>query len=82
MILKSYEINKIDQNISHLILFYGKNEGLKNEAVRILVKKNDISNYEEREMLDNETNFLSFSKKDLNFDFFSKLSAFKIIVVS
>jgi len=58
MILKSYEINKIDQNINHLILFYGKNEGLKNEAVRILVKKNDISNYEEREILDNENNFI------------------------
>ena len=58
MILKSYEINKIDQNINHLILFYGKNEGLKNEAVRILVKKNDISNYEEKEILDNENNFI------------------------
>jgi len=58
MILKSYEINKIDQNINHLILFYGKNEGLKNEVVRILVKKNDISNYEEREILDNENNFI------------------------
>ena len=58
MILKSYEINKIDQNINHLILFYGKNEGLKNEAIRILVKKNDISNYEEKEILDNENNFI------------------------
>jgi len=58
MILKSYEINKIDQNINHLILFYGKNEGLKNEAVRILVKKNDILNYEEKEILDNENNFI------------------------
>ena len=58
MILKSYEINKIDQNINHLILFYGKNEGLKSEAVKILVKKNDISNYEEREILDNENNFI------------------------
>jgi DNA polymerase-3 subunit delta len=58
MILKSYEINKINQNINHLILFYGKNEGLKNEAVRILVKKNDISNYEEKEILDNENNFI------------------------
>ncbi|MDA9793827.1 DNA polymerase III subunit delta [Pelagibacteraceae bacterium] len=58
MILKSYEINKIDQNVNHLILFYGKNEGLKNEAVRILIKKNDISNYEEKEILDNENNFI------------------------
>ena len=58
MILKSYEINKIDQNINHLILFYGKNEGLKNEAIKLLIKKNDISNYEEKEILDNENNFI------------------------
>ena len=59
MILKSYEINKINQNINHLILFYGKNEGLKNEALEILIKnKNNISNYDEKEVLDNETNFI------------------------
>jgi DNA polymerase-3 subunit delta len=39
MILKSYEINKINQNNCHLILFYGKNEGLKNEALDYLIKK-------------------------------------------
>jgi DNA polymerase-3 subunit delta len=46
MILKSYEINKIKQNNSYLILFYGKNEGLKKEALNFLIKKkNNISNY-------------------------------------
>jgi DNA polymerase-3 subunit delta len=59
MILKSYEINKIDQNINHLILFYGKNEGLKNEALNILIRnKKNISNYEEKEILDNEIIFV------------------------
>ena len=59
MILKSYEINKINQSINHLILFYGKNEGLKNEAINVLIKdKNNISNYEEQEILDNESNFI------------------------
>ena len=59
MILKSYEINKINQDINHLILFYGKNEGLKNEALNVLIKdKNNISNYEEKEILDNENNFI------------------------
>ena len=44
MILKSYEINKINQNIKHLILFYGRNEGLKNEALDVLIKnENNIS---------------------------------------
>ena len=59
MILKSFEINKINLNISNLILFYGKNEGLKLEGLNILIKeKNIISYYEEKEILDNENNFI------------------------
>ena len=59
MILKSFEINKINLNTSNLILFYGKNEGLKIEALNILIKdKNIISHYEEKEILDNENNFI------------------------
>jgi len=59
MIYKSFEISKIDQNINHTILFYGKNEGLKNEAVDFLFKnKKNISNYDEKEILDNENNFI------------------------
>jgi len=59
MILKTYEINKINQKINHLILFYGKNEGLKKEAFNVLIQnKNNISNYEEKEILDNENNFI------------------------
>jgi DNA polymerase-3 subunit delta len=59
MILKNYEINKINQNINHFILFYGKNEGLKNEALHTLIKnENNISNYDEKEILDNENNFI------------------------
>ena len=59
MIFKSYEINKINLNINPLILFYGKNEGLKNEALNILIKnKKNISSYEEKEILDNESIFI------------------------
>ncbi len=59
MILKFFETQKIDKNINHLLLFYGKNEGLKNETIKILIKdKNNISNYEEKEILDNEDNFI------------------------
>ena len=59
MILKSFEVKKINQNINHLILFYGKNEGLKNDAINTLFKdKNRITNYEEKEILDNENNFI------------------------
>ena len=59
MILKSFEIKKINKKINNLILFYGKNEGLKNEALNTLVKEgNNISNYEEKEILYNENNFI------------------------
>jgi DNA polymerase-3 subunit delta len=59
MILKSFEIKKINQNVNNLILFYGKNEGLKNEALDILIKnKINISNYDEKEVLNNEDNFI------------------------
>ena len=59
MIFKSFEINKINIKINQFILFYGKNEGLKNEAFNILIKnKKNISNYEEKEILDNENVFI------------------------
>ena len=69
MIYKSFELNKIDKNYSHLILFYGKNEGLKNEALKILNKdKNKISNYEEKEILDNENNFIESTLSESLFE--------------
>jgi DNA polymerase-3 subunit delta len=59
MILKSFEINKINKDINHLLLFYGKNEGLKNEAQNILLKQNNnIFSYDEKEILNNENNFI------------------------
>ena len=59
MIIKSFELKKINFEINKFILFYGKNNGLKNEALDILIKdKNNISNYEEKEILDNEQNFI------------------------
>ncbi len=65
MILKSYEINKINLEKSKFILFYGKNEGLKTESINYLIKdKNEISVYDEKEILENQSNFLEniFSK--------------------
>ena len=59
MIFKSFEINKINKKINRLILFYGKNNGLKNEALSALIKnESNIQNYEEKEILDNENNFI------------------------
>ena len=59
MIYKSFEINKINKNLIHIMLFYGKNDGLKNQALNDLIEdKKNIFNYEEKEILDNENNFI------------------------
>ena len=59
MIIKSYEINKINFDLNNLLLFYGKNEGHKNEVIKNIIKnKNNVLNYEEKEVLDNEDNFI------------------------
>ena len=59
MIVKSSEINKIDKKIHQLILFHGKNEGLKNDILKFLFKdKNNIHNYDEEEVLDSKNNFV------------------------
>jgi len=59
MIIKFYELNKINLDKNKLILFYGKNEGLKNEAINNLAKNRyKITRYEEREILENKYNFI------------------------
>ena len=59
MIIKSFEINKIDFDQNKLVLFYGKNEGFKNEATNNLIKdKDEISKYEEKEILENINDFI------------------------
>ena len=65
MIIKSYELNKLNLDQNRLILFYGKNEGLKNESINNLLKnKETITKYEEKEILENTNIFLEniFSK--------------------
>ena len=55
MIVKSYEINKIDFNKSKIVLFYGENNGLKKEKISEIINSNKektVSNYDEREILD------------------------------
>ena len=59
MIIKSYEIKKINLRDNKFILFYGKNEGLKKESTNFIIeKKNTISNYDEKEILDNQDYFI------------------------
>ena len=49
MIFKSYELNKINLSLNKIFLFFGKNEGLKNEALSIIVKNKDTLLYDEFE---------------------------------
>ena len=59
MIIKSFEINKINFDQNKLVLFYGKNEGFKNEATNNLIKdKDEITKYEEKEILENINDFI------------------------
>ena len=41
MIIKSYELNKLNLDKNKMILFYGKNEGLKNELINNLLKNKE-----------------------------------------
>ena len=57
MILKSYEINKIDLKKNLIILFYGRNEGAKKELLENIKSKFNIEKiikYEEKEILNNK----------------------------
>ncbi len=59
MIIKSFEVEKIDINKTKIILFYGKNEGHKRSSTNILIKKKDqISTYSQDEILSSSENFL------------------------
>ena len=59
MILKNYQLSKINLNENKLILLYGKNEGLKNQTIKELIKgQKNLVNYEEREILENSRLFI------------------------
>ena len=59
MILKSFEINKINLKKNKIILVYGKNEGLKNDSLNSILKNSKhISNFDEKELLENSISFL------------------------
>ena len=60
MILKSTELNTLKLNLYNFYLFYGVNEGLKEETIKNLFEINyldKIYRYEEKEILDNIKSF-------------------------
>ena len=62
MILKSFEISKLKLNQHNFFLFYGDNEGLKEETIKNLFETNyrdKIHRYEEKEILDNKNDFFN-----------------------
>jgi len=62
MIIKSFELNKLELNNYKFYLFYGDNEGSKEEAIKKIFEQNyldKIYRYEEKEILDNTDNFFN-----------------------
>ena len=62
MIIKSFELNKIDLTTKHFFLLYGENQGHKNEIIDKKFKKEfskNIYSYDEAEILNNEENFFN-----------------------
>ena len=62
MIKKSFELKSENIKKNYFFLFYGQNEGLKNEIIKKIFKKNyseNIYNYEENEILKNQEDFFN-----------------------
>ncbi len=60
MILKSHEILKIDTKKTNIVLFYGLNDGHKNEEILKIIQKShdkEVLKYDEKEVIDNQINF-------------------------
>ena len=62
MIVKSFELNKIDYKKINFFLFYGENQGHKKEIIEEKFKKNFLEStytYEESEVLNNQEGFFN-----------------------
>ena len=62
MIIKSFELNKLKLNNYKFYLFYGDNEGSKEETIKNIFEQNyldKIYRYEEKEILDNIDSFFN-----------------------
>jgi len=79
MILKAYEYQKIKKLNNKIFLFYGENDGYKNQVIKeIFINDFDgnIERFDENEILNNFDNFISSL---INKSFFSEL---KLILIS
>jgi len=80
MIIKSFELNKLDHQKSNIILLYGDNEGFKKQVIKEqYIEKNKskkVEKYDETEILNNLESFIA---NLLNKSFFDEE---KIIIIS
>ena len=71
MILKSFELNQIDLKLNKHVLFYGKNDGSKQEEINNILKYNElvpVIKYDEKEILDNNHLFFDEILSESLFD--------------
>jgi len=62
MIIKPFELSRIKLSDHNFYLFYGNNEGLKEEIIKDLFEKNyldKVYRYEEKDILDNKNEFFN-----------------------
>ena len=62
MIIKSFELNKINLNKDSIFLLYGENEGFKNDIIKNYFYNkfsNNIYRYEEKEILNGQEIFFN-----------------------
>ena len=59
MILKYFELNKLNFSNTNFILLHGKNDGYKNEEIKEIAKnlKKKITSYDEKQIIDNTEDF-------------------------
>ena len=78
MILKYFELNKINLNNTKFLLLHGKNEGYKNEEIKKITNKLNIKakNYDEKQVFDNTEEFFANNLNKSLFD------SDKIIIVN
>ena len=58
MIIKNYDLNKLNTRKNNIVLFYGQNQGAKKEEINKIINNNKfvVHKYEEKEVLDNIEN--------------------------
>jgi len=70
MILKYFELEKLNFDITNFLLFHGKNEGYKGEEIKKITNKFKIKvkNYDEKQIIDNTEEFFANNLNKSLFD--------------